>query len=128
MLVRIQQKPQTKEDKRRARAMRKVWCDVRPGAIVRCITDLSDWGWFAKINVPIQGEVYTVRELRRGIWRAWALGFTVVEVSNEVSKNLGSEAFFGANDFEIVSGALESEKVGLQLRLIQGGLSASRSG
>jgi hypothetical protein len=98
--------------------MRKVWREASPGAKVRCLTDLSEWGYFAKIDVPLEGEVYTVRELRRGLWDLWPVGFTLVEIRNEVSPLLGSEPFFGANEFEIVSPPLENTRKRSHLRLV----------
>jgi len=83
--------------------MRRVWRGALPGAKVLCLTDLTEWGYFARIDVPSQGAVYTIRELRRGLWDIWSLGFTLIEVRNEVSPVMGSEPFFGADDFEIVA-------------------------
>jgi hypothetical protein len=115
--IRLHRKPLTKEDKQRARAMRKVWREAKPGAKVRCLTDLSHLGYFLKIHVPLEGEVYTIRELRRGLWDLWSVGFTLVEVVNEVSPIMGSEPFFCADDFEIIAlPARAAERT--QLRLV----------
>jgi len=115
--IRLHRKPQTKEDKQRARAMRKVWREAKPGAKVRCLADLTDWGYFAKIDVPFEGEVYTIRELRRGLWDLWSVGFTLVEVVNEVSPIMGSEPFFAADEFEIIAPPPKAEERPL-LRLV----------
>lgn len=115
--IRLHRKPQTKKDKQRARTMRKVWREAKPGAKVRCLADLTDWGYFAKIDVPSEGEVYTIRELRRGLWDLWSVGFTLVEVTNEVSPIMGSEPFFAADEFEVVVPAPSLEDRP-QLRLV----------
>jgi hypothetical protein len=114
--IQTHRNPQTKSEKQRARAMRKVWRRAWPGVKVRCLDDLTDWGYFAKIGVPLEGEVYTVRELRRGLWDLWSVGFTLVEIRNEVSPVMGSEPFFGADGFEIVP--LPKRKERPQLRLV----------
>ena len=116
--IRVHRKPQTKSDKQRARAMRRVWREAEPEAKVRCLTDLSDLGYFLKIHVPLQGEVYTIRELRRGLWDMWSVGFTLVEIRNEVSPVMGSEPFFCADWFEIVPQRLKIERKQPQLRLV----------
>lgn len=116
--LQIHRNPQTKSEKQRARVMRRVWRRAWPGVKVRCLTDLSDWGYFAKIDVPFEGEVYTIRELRRGLWDLWSLGFTLVEVRNEVSPTMGSEPFFGADEFEIISPAPENARKRSHLKLV----------
>lgn len=117
--IRLHRKPQTTEDKKRVRAMRRVWREARPGAKVRCLTDLSHLGYFLKIRVPLQGEVYTVRELRRGLWDLWSVGFTLVEIRNNVSPTMGSEPFFRADEFEIISQTPEGERTRPRLRLVE---------
>lgn len=119
--LQIHRNPQTKSEKQRVRAMRRVWRRAWPGGKVRCIADLSDWGYFAKIGVPLEGEIYTIRELRRGLWDLWSVGFTLIEIRNEVSPIMGSEPFFGADDFEIVSPPPENARKRSHLKLVASG-------
>ena len=48
---------------------------------VRCIIELSG---LPGIAGPLEGEVYAVRELRRGLYQTWAVGFTLEEIKNKV--------------------------------------------
>lgn len=95
----IQFAPRSKRDRRSLHDMRKVWRNARPGMKVRCIVEL---GGYPGIAGPHEGDIYTIRELRRGLHRAWALGFTLQEIVNEIDADQGSEPFFGAHSFEIV--------------------------
>jgi hypothetical protein len=81
--------------------MRKVWRKAKPGMKIRCTHGL---GGLPGIKGPYDGEVYTIRELRRGLYNTWALGFTLNEIVNEVDSEQGSEPFFSADCFEILDG------------------------
>jgi hypothetical protein len=80
--------------------MMAVFPHARPGMKVECV-DLV----FAKegVRAPRIGNVYTIRELRRGLWLSWTVGFTLVEIINEVDPEEGSEPFFSADAFEILT-------------------------
>ena len=100
MSEKIERTPRKKIDKLRALTMLSVWRNARPGMKVRCIYDLSS---FPGIAGPHEGDVYTIRELRRGLHRTWAVGFTLVEIVNAIDRDQGSEPFFSADNFEILN-------------------------
>lgn len=97
--MKIERQPHTKRDRLIRDGNEKIWPKVRPGMKVRCIIELGGPG----IAGPREGEVYTVRELRRGLYKAWAVGFTLEEIRNKVEPLHGAEPFWSADAFELVA-------------------------
>jgi hypothetical protein len=62
----------------------------------RCSYELSGSPGFASSH---EAELYTIRELRRGLYRTWAIGFTLIEIVNEIEGDQSSEPFFSADRF-----------------------------
>jgi hypothetical protein len=99
MSGKVEYKPRSKRDKAIQAGMTEVFPYARPGMKVRCLVEMSG---LLGIVGPHEGEVYTIRELRRGLWKAWAAGFTLEEIINEIDPEQGSEPFFDAGSFEII--------------------------
>ena len=111
MSRKIEARPRAPLQKSIHDGMMAVFPHARPGMKVECV-DLT----FAKEGVcaPRIGDVYTIRELRRGLWLSWAVGFTLVEIINEIDPEEGSEPFFNADAFEILTDE-EAERIKREL-------------
>lgn len=97
--MKIERQPRMKRDRLIRDGSEKIWPKVRPGMKVRCIIEVGGPG----VAGPLEGEVYTVRELRRGLYQTWAVGFTLEEIRNKVEPLHGSEPFWTADAFEVVA-------------------------
>ncbi len=112
MSRKIEARPRNPLQKSIHDGMMAVFPHARPGMRVECV-DLV----FAKeegVRAPRIGDVYTIRELRRGLWLSWAVGFTLVEIINEIDPEEGSEPFFSADAFEILTDE-EAERIQREL-------------
>jgi len=111
MSRKIETSPRTKLDRVIRDCMLRVFQLARPGTKVRAVTTYDEPG----LNCPQAGKVYTIRELRRGLWATWAVGFTLDELVNEIDPERGSEPFWPAHAFSLLEDEVEWRKFVNQL-------------
>lgn len=97
----IEHIPTTDHARAQADCMQALWSRANVGDKVKCVKQAKNTDNLRlTAGAPTIGEVYTIRELRRGTYKTWALGYTFEELMNEA--NDGLEPFFAADCFSFV--------------------------